>query len=48
MLSDEREAWDVGAGREVQEAGMYVHIWLIHIVVQQKITQHCKAIIVQF
>ena len=21
MLSDEREAWDVGAGREVQEAG---------------------------
>ena len=26
---------------------MYAYICLIHIVVQQKLTQHCKAIIVQ-
>jgi len=25
--------------------GIYVYIWLIHVVVQQKLTQHCKAII---
>ena len=34
-------------GREVQEGGMYVYLWLIHIVVWQKPTQHCKAIILQ-
>ena len=28
-------------------AGIYVHIWLIHFVVQQKLTQHCKATIFQ-
>ena len=27
--------------------GMYVYIRLIHIVVQQKLTQHCKANIFQ-
>ena len=25
--------------------GLYVYIQLIHIVIQQKLTQHCKAII---
>ena len=29
-------------GREVQEKGMYVYLWLIHVV-WQKATQHCKA-----
>ena len=26
---------------------MYVYIWWIHLIVQQKLTQHCKAIILQ-
>ena len=35
--------WGVG-GREIQEGGNQVHLWLIHDVVQQKTTQHCKSI----
>ena len=27
--------------------GTYVYVWLIHTVVWQKPTQHCKAIILQ-
>ena len=34
-----------GGGREAQEGGTYVSLWLIHVVVWQKPTQHCKAII---
>ena len=34
-------------GRSKRE-GIYVYIWLIHFTVQQKLTQHCKAIILQF
>ena len=33
-------------GRSKKE-GIYVYIWLIHFVVQQKLTQHCKVIILQ-
>ena len=50
MLCDDLEGWDGEGGREAQEGGdmgMYVHIELIHFVVQQKLTQHCKAIILQ-
>ena len=36
-----------GHGRDVRE-GIYVYIWLIHFVVQQRLTQHCKAIILHF
>ena len=32
-------------GRRLQREGMYVYVQLIHFVVQQKLTQHCKAII---
>ena len=28
--------------------GIYVDIWLIHVVVQQKPIYHCKAVIFQF
>ena len=39
----------VGTGAQVgwgfKREGTYVYLWLIHIVVQQKATQHCKAII---
>ena len=42
------EWWDgEGDGREVQERGAYVHLWLIHIEVLQKTTKFCKAIIFQ-
>ena len=37
-----------GGGREAQEEGdMHVYIELIPFVVQQKPTQHCKAVRVQ-
>ena len=37
-------------GREgggIKREGIYVYLNLIHVVVQQKLTQHCKAIILQ-
>ena len=40
------EGWDgVEGGREVQEEGTYVYLWLIHGDVWQKPTRCCKAII---
>ena len=36
-----------GVGGRLQREGIYVYIELIHFVVQQKLTQHCKAIILQ-
>ena len=50
MLCDHLEGWDREGGREKQEGrdmGIYVYIQLINFVVQQKLTQHCKAIIFQ-
>ena len=35
-----------GGGR-LKEEGIYVWLWLIHVVVRQKATQHCLAIILQ-
>ena len=32
-------------GREVQEGVINIYIKLFHFTVQQKLTQHCKAII---
>ena len=37
--------WEVGG--KVKKEGTYVHLWLIHVDVEQKSTQHCKAIILQ-
>ena len=37
--------WDVGGRFKREET--YVHLGLIHVDVQQKPTQHCKAIILQ-
>ena len=39
-------SWMVG-GRTKRE-GIYVYIEQSHLIVQQKLTQHCKAIILQF
>ena len=50
MLCAHLEGWDREGGRETQEGGdmgVYVCIELIHFVIQQKLTQHCKAIILQ-
>ena len=50
MLCDDLERWDREGGREPQEGGdmgTCVCIWLIHFVVQQKLTQYCEAIILQ-
>ena len=48
LHADQLEGWDREGGREAQEGGdmgIYICIWLIHFVVQQKLTQYCEAII---
>ena len=50
VLCDHLEGWDKEGGRETQEGGdmgIYICIQLIHFVIQQKLTHHCKAIILQ-
>ena len=48
MLCDSLEVWGWGAvGREPQEGGDVLYLWLIHTVVQQKPTQHHKATVLQ-
>ena len=37
-----------GLGRRVKKEGMYVYMWLIDTVAQQNLTQHYKAVILQF
>ena len=34
-------------GRKFKEEEIYVHMWLSHFGVQQKLKQHCKSTIVQ-
>ena len=41
----ERSEIGVGMGGRFKREGIYVYIQLIHFIVQQKLTQHCKAII---
>ena len=44
MLCEALEWWDREGGRVKQEGGnirIYICIWLIHFVVQQKLTQYC-------
>ena len=50
VLCDPLEGWDREGGRETQEGGhigVYVYVQLTHFVIQQKLTHHCKAIILQ-
>ena len=47
---DHLEGWDREGGRETQEGGdmgIYVYVQLIHLVIKQKLTHHCKATILQ-
>ena len=45
--SDAPERWGEGVGERPKREGIYVHKELIHFVLQQKPTQHWKAIILQ-
>ena len=45
MVCNNLEGW--GVGGRFKRKGPYVYLWLIHIVVWQKPTQHYKAIILQ-
>ena len=49
MLCDDLDGWNRRVGWEGGPKGraIYVYIQLIHFVVQQKLTQHCKATIHQ-
>ena len=48
MLCDNLKRWVVvGGGRDGKREGIYVYLWLIHVDVWQKLTQYCKAIILQ-
>ena len=35
----------LGVGQRLKMEGIYVYLWLIHVVVQQKLTQYCKVIV---
>ena len=39
--------WDGGVQGRPKREGIYVYLWLIHFVVQQKLTQYYKTIICQ-
>ena len=47
MLCDDLDGWDGGVEGRLKREGTHVYLRLIHVVVQQKLTQHCKAIILQ-
>ena len=45
VLWDNPEGWGGGGGgRGVQDRGTHVHLWLIHVDVQEKTPQYCKVI----
>ena len=53
VLCDDLEGWDgvevrKGWGGGFKREETCVYVWLIHVDVWQKPTQHCKAIILQF
>jgi len=49
VLCGDLEAWDgAGVGGRPKRKGIYVYTLLIHFVVQQTLTQHCKATIPQW
>ena len=46
VLCDNLEGWDGGLlGGKLKREGFYIYLQLIHMVVQQKLAHHCKAII---
>ena len=48
MLCDDPDGWDgQEMGGSSQREGVCVHIQLVHFIVQKKLTQPCKAIILK-
>lgn len=47
MLSDDLEAWGGAVGGGLRTEGIYAHIQLMNFTVQQKLTQDCKAVMLQ-
>ena len=47
VVCDDPEGWDGVVGGRSKREGIYVYIQLIHTVVQQELTQHCRTIIPQ-
>ena len=47
VFCDDPERWDGVVGGRSKREGIYVYIQLIHTVVQQILTKHCKAAVVQ-
>ena len=45
MLCEGLEGW--GMGGKFRKGGTYVYLKLIHVIVWQKSTQYCEAIILQ-
>ena len=50
MLCDDLEGGMEGGrvGRRLMREGIYAYMELVHFVSQQKLSQHCKAVISQF
>ena len=46
-LCDDLEGWDAEVGGRLEREGIYVYLQLSHIV-QQKLTERGKAVILQF
>ena len=38
---------EIGVGGKFKREGIYVYLYLIHVLIQQRQIQHCKAIILQ-
>ena len=46
-LCDTLDGWGGEVGGRFRREGVYVYMELSHLVVQQKLTQHCKSAILQ-
>ena len=47
MLWGDLQGWDEGVGGGSRREGLYVHVQLIHVVLQQKLTRHGNTVILQ-
>ena len=47
VLCDDLDGRSGRVGRRLKREGICVYIQLIHVAVEQKLTQHCKAITLQ-
>ena len=45
VLYDDLEEWNGGMGGRLKREGIDVYLQLIQVVIWEKLTQHCKAII---